>query len=116
MLKGLKGILLPKLLPHSVSVFNQFPILFGNEEFKEILYKKINETGIESTKLYPDPIHRIYNLGYDLDKDPFPNATYFSRRLLLIPTHPFMDIEKLSIIVKIIKDGLLSGMHVRYDT
>ncbi|HHT9159934.1 MAG TPA: DegT/DnrJ/EryC1/StrS family aminotransferase [Candidatus Brocadiaceae bacterium] len=116
MLKGLKGIMLPKLLPHSVSVFNQFPILFGNEEFKEILYKKINETGIESTKLYPDPIHRIYNLGYDLDKDPFPNATYFSRRLLLIPTHPFMDIEKLSIIVKIIKDGLLSGMHVRYDT
>jgi len=60
----------------------------------------------DSTKLYPDPIHRVYNLGYDLDKDPFPNATYFSRQLILIPTHPMMNIEKLSIIVNIIKTRL----------
>ncbi|MBU6391734.1 MAG: DegT/DnrJ/EryC1/StrS family aminotransferase [Planctomycetota bacterium] len=106
MLKGLKGISLPELLPHTVPVFNQFPILFDDETIKETCFKKINDTGIESTKLYPDPIHRVYDLGYDLNNDPFPNATYFSRRLLLIPTHPIIDIEKLSIIINIIRGSL----------
>jgi len=48
----------------------------------------------------------VYDLGYDLGKDPFPNATYFSRHLLLIPTHPMMNVEKLSLIVNIIKNRL----------
>ena len=105
-LAHLKGIKLPELIPHAVPVFNQFPVLFEDETVKENCFEKINGAGIESTKLYPDPIHRVYNLGYDLDKDPFPNATYFSRRLLLIPTHPMMNIEKLSLIVNIIKNCL----------
>ncbi len=106
MLAHLKGIRLPELIPHAVPVFNQFPVLFEDETVKENCFEKINNAGIESTKLYPDPIHRVYNLGYDLDKDPFPNATYFSRRLLLIPTHPMMNIEKLSIIINIITNCL----------
>ena len=106
MLRELKGIELPELLPHTVPVFNQFPILFDDETVKETCFKKINDTGIESTKLYPDPIHRVYDLGYDLNNDPFPNATYFARRLLLIPTHPIIDIEKLSVIVNIIRKSL----------
>jgi len=106
MLSQTKGIRLPELIPHTVPVFNQFPVLFDNENVKELCFEKINNTGIESTKLYPDPIHRVYDMGYNLDKDPFPNATYFSRRLLLIPTHSMMNIEKLSLIVNIIKDCL----------
>ncbi|MCR4321669.1 MAG: DegT/DnrJ/EryC1/StrS family aminotransferase [Candidatus Brocadiaceae bacterium] len=105
-LAHLKGVKLPELLLYAVPVFNQFPVLFNDETVKENCFEKINRAGIESTKLYPDPIHRAYNLGYDLDKDPFPNATYFSRRLLLIPTHLIMNIEKLSIIVNVIKNCL----------
>ncbi|MBI2472114.1 MAG: DegT/DnrJ/EryC1/StrS family aminotransferase [Planctomycetes bacterium] len=106
MLAQTKGIRLPELLPQTVPVFNQFPVLFDDENIKEICFEKINSSGIESTKLYPDPIHRVYDLGYDLENDPYPNATYFSRRLLLIPTHPMMNIEKLSVIVKIIRARL----------
>lgn len=87
-------------------MFNQFPVLFDNKNIKEIFLKRINDTGIESVLPYQDPIHRMYDLGYALYKDPFPNATYFSRRLLLIPTHPMMNIEKLSKIISIIKTGL----------
>lgn len=105
MLGNVKGIRLPELLPQTVPVLNQFPILFDDENVKENLFHRINNTGIETTKLYPDPIHRVYNL-YDTDDDPFPNATYLSRRLLLIPTHPIMNIEKLSFITSIIKKGL----------
>lgn len=106
MLCGLKGIRLPELLTHTVPVFNQFPMLFDNENVKEIFLKKINDTGIESMRPYSDAIHRVYDLGYDLEKDPFPNATYFSNHVLLIPTHPIMDIEKLSLLINIIKGGL----------
>ncbi len=105
-LRGLKGIRLPEPLPHTVPVFNQFPVLFDSEAAKEDIFARINGSGVESTKLYPDPIHRAHDLGYDLDNDPFPNATYFSRRLLLIPTHPMMDNEKLSRVVTMIKEGL----------
>ena len=106
MLAKTKGIRLPVLLPQTVPIFNQFPVLFDDENVKENCFEKINGNGIESTKLYPDPIHRVYDLGYDLGKDPFPNATYFSRHLLLIPTHPMMNVEKLSLIVNIIKNRL----------
>lgn len=106
MLAQTKGIRLPELISHTVPVFNQFPVLFEDENMKELCFEKINNTGIESTKLYPDPIHRVYDFGYDPDRDPFPNATYFSRRLLLIPTHPIMNIERLSIMVNIIKNCL----------
>ncbi len=106
MLKDLKGIKVPEWPPYAVPVFNQFPVLFNDKKTKEIFLKRINSTGIESTVLYPDPIHKVYDLGYNPDKDPFPNATNFSRRLLLIPTHPIMDIEKLSVIINIIKEGL----------
>lgn len=106
-LRGLKGIKLPELIPHATTVFNQFPILFDDEGVKEKIFERIINTGIESTKLYPDPIHRVYDLKYDVDrKDPFPNATYFSKRLLLIPTHPMLNIARLSRVVNIIKDGL----------
>lgn len=106
MLSRTQGIKIPELLPYAVPVFNQFPVLFDNKNIKEIFLKRINDTGIESVLPYQDPIHRMYDLGYALYKDPFPNATYFSRRLLLIPTHPMMNIEKLSKIISIIKTGL----------
>jgi perosamine synthetase len=106
MLGKLKGIRTPELLPDTFPVFNQYPLFFDNEGIKECCFSEINKAGIECIKRYPDPIHRIYDLGYDLNKDPFPNATYFAKRLLLIPVHPLMNIEKLSLIVNMIKGSL----------
>ncbi|NUN24658.1 MAG: DegT/DnrJ/EryC1/StrS family aminotransferase [Candidatus Jettenia caeni] len=111
MLNGIKGIKIPELHPYAVPVFNQFPILFDNKNIKETFLKRINDTGIKIVLPYHNPIHRMYDLGYDLYEDPFPNATYFSRRLLLIPTHPMMNIEKLSKIVSIIKTGLEDDLN-----
>ncbi len=106
-LHGLKGISLPELIPHATTIFNQFPVLFNDEGVKEKVFERILSTGIESTKLYPDPIHRVYDMGYDVDRnDPFPNATYFSKRLLLIPTHPMLNVAGLFRIVTIIKEYL----------
>ncbi len=104
-LTGVKGIRLPKIQSHSRVVFNQFPLMLEDKTVRDALYRKIrNELKIEATILYPDPIHRIYDLGYDIRQDPFPNATYLAKRLLLIPTHPLIRRELLEQVVDLIKD------------
>jgi perosamine synthetase len=90
-LSKVDGITIPVIPDGSVPVFNQFPLLINDPGRRDIIFKALVMRGIESTMLYPQPIHRIYNLGYDRTKDPFPNATYLSRRLILIPTHPFVE-------------------------
>ncbi|MBL7074878.1 DegT/DnrJ/EryC1/StrS family aminotransferase [candidate division KSB1 bacterium] len=97
-LAGRKGLVLPKILPRSKPAFNQFPIIIEDEQKRDLILNEIVASGVEATVLYPYPIHEVYDLGYDLTEDPFPNATYLSRHLLLIPTHPIMrrdDLEKV---------------------
>jgi dTDP-4-amino-4,6-dideoxygalactose transaminase len=89
-LAGVDGITIPVITDGSIPVFNQFPLLIDNQARRDIIFKALVARGIEATILYPKPIHRIYNLGYDRTKDPFPNATYLARRIILIPTHPFV--------------------------
>ncbi|MFZ5517033.1 MAG: DegT/DnrJ/EryC1/StrS family aminotransferase [Candidatus Zhuqueibacterota bacterium] len=91
-LQGASFIHLPKLLPGTRIAYNQFPLLFDAPEKRDRALRRMMDSGIEATTLYPEPIHRIdhpaYPLGYSAEPDPFPNASYFAKRLLLIPTHP----------------------------
>jgi perosamine synthetase len=89
-LSGIAGIKIPAIADGSIPVFNQFPLLVDDPARRDIIFKALVARGIEATMLYPEPIHRIYTLGYDRTKDPFPNATYLARRIILIPTHPFV--------------------------
>ncbi len=102
-LEGTERTVLPRIPENSTPVFNQFPVLFEDTKTRDRIQREIFKGGVEITILYRDPIHRIHDLGYDLDNDPFPNATYISQRLLLIPTHPIISLDKLSKIVEIIK-------------
>ena len=105
---NLNHILLPNVAENSTVVYNQFPIQFKEIKHRNRVYQKLNEIGIEVTTLYPVPIHRIqhpqYELGYEQKPDPFPNATYFAKRLLLIPTHPFVKIAHLDKVIGTIKN------------
>lgn len=108
-LRNVSSINLPEILSGSQVAYNQFPLYFEHREKRDIIHQRLLNRGIEATILYPDPIHRIddphYRLNYPLDPDPFPNATYFSKRLLLIPTHPLVKQADLEKTVKIIKQG-----------
>jgi dTDP-4-amino-4,6-dideoxygalactose transaminase len=64
--------------------------LVDDPQKRDVIITALSKKGIEATTLYPEPIHRVYDLGYDRSKDPFPHATYLSKRLILIPTHPFV--------------------------
>jgi dTDP-4-amino-4,6-dideoxygalactose transaminase len=85
-------------------VFNQFPVLVENSDCRsEIIRNVLSKTGVEMTTLYPEPLHRIYEMGYSTDPDPFPNATRMARHLLLIPTHPLIKRATLTHVVRIIR-------------
>jgi len=102
-LQGTNAIKLPSWPEDSEPVFNQFPILVEDPRLRNTLNAKLNSTGIESTILYPYPVHMAYNIGYDVSGDLFPNAEYLSKRLLLIPVHPLVEREALDRAVDIIR-------------
>jgi dTDP-4-amino-4,6-dideoxygalactose transaminase len=104
-LSRVKGVTVPAIPDGSIPAFNQFPLLIDDSARRDIILQALVTRGIEATVLYPQPIHRIYSLGYDRSKDPFPNATYLSRRLILIPTHPFVGQRHLNTAVDIIKQN-----------
>jgi dTDP-4-amino-4,6-dideoxygalactose transaminase len=89
-LAGIAGITIPAIPEGSIPAFNQFPLLIDDPHKKDRVLNALVKSGIEATTLYPEPIHRVYDLGYDRRNDPFPKATYLSRRLILIPTHPYV--------------------------
>ena len=101
-LSSVVGVRVPKILPDSIPSFNQFPVMFESRAMRDDLHRRIREAGVEATILYPDPIHRIYDLGYDLSDDPFPNATCLASRLLLIPTHPMIGKGRLARVLEVI--------------
>lgn len=109
-LRDCPSVQLPEILPGARVAYNQFPLVFEAPARRDAAFQKLNQSGIEATTLYPEPIHRIddphYQLEYPKDPDPFPNATYFSKRLLLIPTHPMVKRRALEKAAQIIREGL----------
>ena len=92
LLSDIPGVQLPCLIDQSYNVFNQLPLLIEDTEKRTRLVTNIyGRTGVEVTTLYPDPLHHIYDdLGFNGPEDPFPNATYLSEHIILIPTHPLV--------------------------
>lgn len=105
-LKKLNQIVLPKIDLRDRVVYNQFPFLCKDPQQRDALNIVLNNSGIEATTLYPEPLHRIdhpaYNLGYSLNIDPFPKASYFAKRILLIPVHPLVEKSKLDRVAELI--------------
>jgi perosamine synthetase len=102
-LKEIPGIRLPYIPDSFRVIFNQFPLIIEDPLKRDILFKKIVKAGIEVTTLYDKPIHKIYPYSSLEDsEDPFPNATYMSKRLLLIPVHPLIREKDLKRVIEII--------------
>ncbi len=89
-LTGLKGYILPQPPENSFIAFSQFPLLVKDKDKIELLIGRLWKEGIEATRMYLRPMHRIFDLGYKENPDPFPNATVIAEKLLLLPTHPLV--------------------------
>jgi len=100
-LRGYKQILLPRIIDGSYPSFNHFPVVFKDDSLREKIQKRLLEHGIDTARMYLNPIHHIYNLDYSTQQEQFPNAVSIARGLVTIPSHPLMserDVMKIRMI------------------
>lgn len=104
-LSGTKGYILPNPSEDSFVAFSQFPIIVEDRDRIEGLIKGLWHEGIEATRMYLKPMHRIFGFGYEQYPDPFPKATFLAERLLLLPTHPLINDQAIDRMVRVLKEA-----------
>ena len=101
-LKGIDGIILPRVSEKISPVFNRLPVVFKDEARVEAVLRQLDGAGIESSRLYLRPLHHIFELGYN--KDDFSNAVSLAKGLLTLPAHPLVKEKDISKMIRIIRD------------
>ncbi len=97
------GLILPRVLAGAEPAYNHAPVAFKDVRRLEEAQRRLFARGIDTARMYERPVHRIYpELGYPLDPDPFPGATYIAPRLLTLPTHPYLTREDIAIMIETI--------------
>lgn len=100
-LKDIDGLTLPRISKDIQPAFNRFPVIFRDLKRREEIEKKLWENGIETSRMYLQPLHHLLDLGYK--KGDFPNANYFAEHLLTLPVHPLVSKQDLDKTIEIIK-------------
>jgi len=90
-LAKIRGIRLPVVIDKGEPVYNYFPVVLESSEHAEQIRQELGNLGIDTSRMYLRPVHHCYELGYARTPETFPNATYIAERLLILPTHPFID-------------------------
>ncbi|MBT4482351.1 MAG: hypothetical protein HOC71_01580 [Candidatus Latescibacteria bacterium] len=97
------GIILPRIITGAEPVFNHVPVVFHDPARLEETEKKLFKKGIDTGRMYEQPIHHIYDwLGYELEPEPFPEAAYIAPRLLTLPAHPYLTGKSIDTMIKVI--------------
>lgn len=73
----------------------RFPVLLETESLRDTVRTALNEVGIQATTLYDWPI---------LDQDTYPGASAVQRRILTLPTHPYVDGQDRRLVVDMIRE------------
>jgi dTDP-4-amino-4,6-dideoxygalactose transaminase len=103
-LQPFKSLTFPMVIDGAEPVHNHLPLVFKDERVMDSVQATLWKRGVDTARMYERPIHHIYNLGYSIDPDPFPAATYVARRLMVLPTHPFLRGKDLRNITKVFQE------------
>jgi len=102
-LKGVKGIVTPKIQAETRHVFNQYTIRV-TKEFKisrDELIQKLKDAGVGAFVYYPNPIYKqkyYRDLGYD---ETLKNVENAAKEVLSIPVHPGVSKKDIETIIEI---------------
>jgi perosamine synthetase len=99
-LKFVPGLRIPEIKPGIYPVYNRFPVLFENEQTLEKKQKELWKAGFKSSRMYLNPLHKMFRLGY-LPQDFF-NANYFAEHVLTLPVYPSLKDKDLSKMIEIL--------------
>lgn len=100
-LKGLTSLMVPKLTDGTRPAFNRLPILFRDVDVLKRAEDALGKNGIETSRMYLQPLHHMFDLGYD--RKLFPNANYLAGHLLALPVHPAVKKRELDRMIAIVK-------------
>ncbi len=100
-LKNNEQILLPEIAEDCTPVFNHLPIVFKEPKNMERVQKELWKRGIDTGRMYCKPVHHLYDLGYDRQKELFPIALNIADGLITVPTHPYLDDESIKTIIDV---------------
>ena len=100
-LKDNEHIILPEITKNSTPVFNHFPVVFKEIKTMEKVQAELWERGIDTGRMYLKPVHHLYDLGYDRQKELFPKALYIAERLITVPSHPYLDDKSIETIINV---------------
>lgn len=97
-LSGIKGVTLPRIAETALPSYNHLPIVVDEPRLLLKIQRTLFDRGVDTARMYLKPIHKIYDLGYSVDSDPFPSASRIAEGLMVLPTHPGVregDIETM---------------------
>lgn len=103
-LKDAQGIMIPSITQGSRTAFNRFPLVFKEMPALERAEKELARIGIESSRMYLKPLHKMFELGYQ--NYDFPNASYLADRLLTLPTHTNLEVHDLERMAESIRKSI----------
>jgi len=73
----------------------RFPLLAETEALRDRIQAALRAAGVQATTLYDWPV---------LDPDEYPGAARLQRRIVTLPTHPYIDDQDRRLIVDVIRD------------
>jgi dTDP-4-amino-4,6-dideoxygalactose transaminase len=100
-LQEIKELICPKISKLSQPVFNRLPFVLKNSDKLFLVRNKLWEAGIESSNLYKEPLHYIFDLGYK--KQDFPDACFLAEGLLTLPVYPGLKTHHLLKMAEVIE-------------
>jgi len=100
-LAGVAGISIPIFSDQASAAFTRFPLMVQDPQQRFRLKQALWQAGFETSEMYFQPLHHFFDLGYS--PDDFPNAVYFSQRLLTLPSHPRVRSEDLARMLQVIR-------------
>jgi len=103
-LAGDDGLIVPEVIPGAKPSYNHLPIVFTDRERMIETERRLWERGIDTARMYERPVHHIYSeLGYPLEPDPFPEATFVAPRLLTLPSHPYLRPKDIRAMIETVR-------------
>lgn len=87
-------------------IFLRLPVWAADQEQREALYHELWKRGIGVGRMYRKALHEIFP---ELAEQPFPGAESVARRLLTMPTHPYLepdDLDSIGLGLKSVLDSV----------
>lgn len=100
-LKEDEGLIVPIISPESYPVFNRFPVIFKDMVRRKMVEKRLYQVGIETSRMYGQPLHQMFSLGYRAEY--FSHANFLANDLLTLPVHSSVKESDLDKMIEIIE-------------